>query len=131
MSPYLFTIVMEVLTCMLKRNIQEDGSFQSHPKCQDLSIVNLCFCDDLMLFCHGDIESTAVLKRSLDEFSKVLGLDLSIPKSTIFFSNVKDDVKAGILKIIPFVEGSLPIKYLVVPLISSRLFKKDCKILVE
>ncbi|KAK1407858.1 hypothetical protein QVD17_39485 [Tagetes erecta] len=36
-----------------------------------------------------------------------------------------------ILSIMPFVEGSLPVKYLGVPLISSRLLYKDCKILVE
>lgn len=31
----------------------------------------------------------------------------------------------------PFEEGDLPVKYLGVPLISSRLLYKDCKILVE
>jgi len=31
----------------------------------------------------------------------------------------------------PFVEGSLPVKYLGVPLVSSRLLYKDCKVLIE
>ncbi|GJU26065.1 hypothetical protein Tco_1164686 [Tanacetum coccineum] len=37
----------------------------------------------------------------------------------------------GILSIMSFFESELPVKYLGVPLISSRLLNKDCKILVE
>lgn len=40
-------------------------------------------------------------------------------------------MKDEILSIAPFLEGSFPIRYLGVPLISSRLFTSDCKILVE
>ena len=42
-----------------------------------------------------------------------------------------DQVKTSILHLMPFEEGTLPIKYLGVPLISSRLLYKDYKILVE
>lgn len=112
-------MVMEVLTLMLKHNISEDGAFQYHVKCGELDIVNLCFADDLMMFCHGDLHSVTIIKKSLDEFSLCSGLQPSLPKSTIFFSNVKNEVKTAILDIIPFVEGSFPIKYLGVPLISS------------
>ncbi|GJV95702.1 hypothetical protein Tco_1547279, partial [Tanacetum coccineum] len=55
----------------------------------------------------------------------------SIPKSTAYFCNVVHQVKLAILKIMPFSERELPVKYLGVPLISSRLLNKDCKILVE
>ncbi|KAK1406320.1 hypothetical protein QVD17_41614 [Tagetes erecta] len=41
------------------------------------------------------------------------------------------DLLLAILNIMPFVEGSLPVKYLGVPLIASRLIFKDCKVLVE
>lgn len=40
-------------------------------------------------------------------------------------------VKNDILQQILFEEGSLPIKYLGVPLISSGLLHRDCKILIE
>ncbi|GKG12566.1 hypothetical protein Tco_0346803, partial [Tanacetum coccineum] len=36
-----------------------------------------------------------------------------------------------ILNFMPFAEGELPVKYLGVLLISSRLLNRDCKILVE
>ncbi|KAK1407758.1 hypothetical protein QVD17_39384 [Tagetes erecta] len=59
------------------------------------------------------------------------GLVPSTPKSTIFFCNVPDHVRLDILNIMPIVEGSLPVKYLGVPLIASRFIFKDCKVLVE
>ena len=69
--------------------------------------------------------------EALEEFKGVSGLVPTIPKSTIFLCNVSDRVRASILHIMPSEEGSLPMKYLGVPLISSRLLYKDCKILVE
>ncbi|GKA70238.1 hypothetical protein Tco_0776302 [Tanacetum coccineum] len=69
--------------------------------------------------------------ESLDEFKLTSGLVPSIPKSTAFFCNVPNHVKISILNIMPFAEGNLPVKYLGVPLISSRLLNKDCKVLVE
>nr|XP_043619781.1 uncharacterized protein LOC122591585 [Erigeron canadensis] len=52
-------------------------------------------------------------------------------KEYAFFCNVPDHVKYAILAIMPFEEGSLPVRYLGVPLISTHLLYKDCKILVE
>nr|GFC36574.1 reverse transcriptase domain, reverse transcriptase zinc-binding domain protein [Tanacetum cinerariifolium] len=45
--------------------------------------------------------------------------------------NVVHHVKLAFLNIMSFSEGELLVKYLGVPLISSRLLNKDCKILVE
>ncbi|KAK1408085.1 hypothetical protein QVD17_39718 [Tagetes erecta] len=75
--------------------------------------------------------SVLVIMRSLTDFTRMSGLVPSTPKSTIFFCNVPDHTRLAILNIIPFVEGSLPVKYLGVPLIASRLIYKDCKVLVE
>ncbi|GJT19110.1 hypothetical protein Tco_0877816 [Tanacetum coccineum] len=80
---------------------------------------------------RGDVASAMVIMESLNEFQHVSGLIPSIPKSTAFFGNVVNHVKVGILSIMPFSEGELPIKYLGVLLILSRLLNKDCKILVE
>ncbi|KAK1407946.1 hypothetical protein QVD17_39574 [Tagetes erecta] len=86
------------------------------------------------LFCNRLDEGTAttmVVLRSLADFTAMSGLVPSIAKSTIYFCNVPDNVRLAILNIMPFVEGSLPVKYLGVPLISSRLIYRDCKWLVE
>ncbi|GJU13098.1 reverse transcriptase domain, reverse transcriptase zinc-binding domain protein [Tanacetum coccineum] len=68
---------------------------------------------------------------ALDEFKLVSGLILSLLKSTTYFCNVLNHTKLAILHILPFEESRLPVKYLGVPLVSSRLVFKDCKELIE
>ncbi|GJS75277.1 hypothetical protein Tco_0725158 [Tanacetum coccineum] len=131
LSPYLFTLVMEVLTLMLKRRVRLSESFRYHNHCEELQIINVCFADDLFIFARGDVESASVIMEALHEFKSTSGLVPSIPKSTAFFCNVLNHVKMAILNIMPFSEGELPIKYLGFPLISSRLLNRDCKVLFE
>ncbi|XP_022015023.1 uncharacterized protein LOC110914540 [Helianthus annuus] len=130
-SPYLFTLVMEVLTAILQHSVRIDSSIKFHNKCERQRIINLCFADDLFIFARGEIASARCIMKSLDSFSKMSGLVPIVQKSTVFFSNVPSFVKNAILNIMPFKEGSLPVKYLGVPLISSRLLHKDCYELVE
>ncbi|GJZ76828.1 putative RNA-directed DNA polymerase [Tanacetum coccineum] len=103
-SPYLFTIVMEVLTLMLKRRVREVEGFTYHRYCSNMELINLCFADDLFLFAHGDTSSAKIIMDSLDEFKFASGL---VPR------------------------GRLPVKYLGVPLVPSRLVFKDCKELID
>ncbi|GJV92051.1 hypothetical protein Tco_1539864 [Tanacetum coccineum] len=131
LSPYLFTLVMEVLTLMLQRRVRLSDSFRYHKHCEELGLINVCFADDLFLFARGDVASATVIMDALNEFKQASGLVPSIPKSTVFFCNVVNHVKLSILNVMPFAEGELPVKYLGVPLISSRLLNKDCKVLVE
>ncbi|GKA67296.1 putative RNA-directed DNA polymerase, eukaryota, reverse transcriptase zinc-binding domain protein [Tanacetum coccineum] len=131
LSPYLFTLVMEILTLILQRRVRTSESFKYHKHCEELSIINVCFADDLFIFAHGDVDSVGVIMASLDEFRKVSGLVPSIPKSTAYFCNVLNHVKMAILNIMPFSEGELSVNYLGVPLISSRLLNRYCKVLVE
>nr|GEU30805.1 hypothetical protein [Tanacetum cinerariifolium] len=69
--------------------------------------------------------------QALDELKNALGLIPSLPKSTTYFCNVLNHTKTTILQILPFEEGRLPVKYLGVPLVSSRLIYRDCKELIE
>ncbi|GJR55416.1 hypothetical protein Tco_1405937 [Tanacetum coccineum] len=98
LSPYLFTLVMEMT---------------------------------FFLFTRGELDSAMLIMEPLDEFKMVSGLVPSLPKSTAFFCNVANHVKVSILNIMPFLEEELPVIYLGVPLISSRILNKDCKLLVE
>nr|GEZ39445.1 hypothetical protein [Tanacetum cinerariifolium] len=101
-SPYLFTLIMEVLTLMLHRRVWISNTITYHWYCANLNIINLCFSDDLFLFAHGDVDSAQVIMESLDEFKEALGLTSSIPKSKAYFCNVLNYVKLGILNILPF-----------------------------
>lgn len=130
LSSYLFVIVMEVLTCLLKeKSLLPD--FKFHWRCGSTKLVNLCFADDLMIFCKGEVSSVNHIKQSLNEFEVMSGLSPSPTKSDIFFFGVNSSTKSSILNILGFREGSLPVRYLGVPLLSTKLKHSDCKSMVD
>ncbi|GKF66578.1 hypothetical protein Tco_0193095 [Tanacetum coccineum] len=116
---------------MLQRGVRNAPAFTYHRYCSKLEFINLCFADDLFLFAHGDVDSVSVIKNALFEFKEASGLVPSLPKSTAYFCNVLNFTKIDILQTLPFEEGRLPVKYLGVPLVSSRLIFRDCKGLLE
>ncbi|GJW82861.1 hypothetical protein Tco_0156006 [Tanacetum coccineum] len=61
--------------------------------------------DDLCLFARGHPNSVNLIMNALEEFKNVLGLVPSIHKSTTFFCNVPNALKAVILNSLPFAEG--------------------------
>ncbi|GKC31694.1 RNA-directed DNA polymerase, eukaryota, reverse transcriptase zinc-binding domain protein, partial [Tanacetum coccineum] len=130
-SPYLFTLVMEVLTLIIKKNIESAEEFRYHYGCKRLKITSLCFADDLLVFCHGDCDSVRVIKKSLDEFSSFSGLLPNMQKSSVFFGGLSVLEQQRILDIIPFNMGKFPVKYLGVPLITKKIGVKECKPLVD
>ena len=130
-SPYLFTMAMEVFNLLLRKNIDRAEEFKYHQGCKKLKITHLGFADDLIVFSHGDNQSVKVIKDTLEEFSSVSGLKVNLQKSTIFFGGLSKPEQDNILQILPFTIGKLPVRYLGVHLITKKLSIKDCKPLVE
>ncbi|GJV84290.1 hypothetical protein Tco_1524188, partial [Tanacetum coccineum] len=58
-------------------------------------------------------------------------VDIQKAYDMVYWGFLVNHVKIAILNIRPFSEGELPVKYLGVPFISSRILNKDCTILVE
>ena len=58
-SHLLFVIGMEYLSRILK-SVEDQYGF--HPRCRKTKLTHLCFPDDLMLFCKGDIPLVRTLK---------------------------------------------------------------------
>ncbi|GKC66711.1 hypothetical protein Tco_1099309, partial [Tanacetum coccineum] len=56
------------------RKIRDRTEFKYHQGCNDLQLINLCFADDLMIFCHGDAISVSIVKEAIEEFSDISGL---------------------------------------------------------
>ncbi|KAL0287559.1 UNVERIFIED_CONTAM: hypothetical protein Sradi_7122000 [Sesamum radiatum] len=130
-SPYLFVLVMEIWHTLLRYRVQHAPYFQYHWKCKDLGILNLCFADDVLLFCKANLQSIQVFKDTLAEFADLSGLKINPIKSQVILSRAATQEKQRILDLLGFQEGSLPVKYLGVPLIASRLSIADCRPLME
>ena len=65
MSPYLFTLLKEILILIVKHKVREDEEFAYHHKCGKLKIVNICFVDDLLMFARGDVHSARLIMEAL------------------------------------------------------------------
>ncbi|KAL0292809.1 UNVERIFIED_CONTAM: hypothetical protein Sradi_6971600 [Sesamum radiatum] len=122
---------MELWHVLLKLQVQNSDSFGYHWKCSDLGILNLCFADDVLIFCSGHLQSVQVIKDTLSTFAALSGLRVNSAKSQVILSKSVRSERQAILDFMGFQEGTLPIKYLGVPLVASRLTIEDCKPLLH
>lgn len=129
-SIYLFVIVMAILSDVLTK-VANNHSFKFHNKCKGMKINHLSFADDLLPFCKANKAFICLIKHVLNLFYKWVGLKANLVKSNIFFSRVSNkDIKV-LMDFMGFQIRSLPIKFLGVPLITTKLKKGDCKSLIN
>ncbi|KAL0453994.1 UNVERIFIED_CONTAM: LINE-1 retrotransposable element O protein [Sesamum latifolium] len=127
MSPYLFVLVIEVLNLILQQIIEQDGGFTYHWRCEALHLFQLGFADDLLLFRKADVDSVHTFNRGLTIFADLSGLHVNPQKRHLILSRSTSDVRDTLLTLLDFREGFLPLRYLGLPLLASRLTIADCK----
>ena len=86
LSPYLFVIGMETLSCLLNR--ATDGNYLSGTKFTDgkgeeLVISHLLYADDTLLFCKADRDELKFIRWTLTLFEAVSSLKINLNKSEI------------------------------------------------
>ncbi|KAK4382281.1 hypothetical protein Sango_2887200 [Sesamum angolense] len=108
--PFLFVLIMEVLQLMLLQLIDQNEGFSFHWRCKELGLFQLCFADDLLLFCKADVASVRVFRHGLDEFAKMSGLHANPQKSQLILSRSAQDVREQLLAALHFQEGHLPFR---------------------
>jgi len=81
-----------------------------------------------MIFSKGDVNSIRMIRTVLTEFQDLSSLYPNPNKSDIFLSSPLNVEREQIIHILGFKEGELPMKYLGVPLISSRLQAVYCRV---
>ncbi|KAL0288042.1 UNVERIFIED_CONTAM: hypothetical protein Sradi_7108700 [Sesamum radiatum] len=111
LSPYLFVIVMELWHVLLKLSVQNSDTFSYHWKCTH--------------------QSVSIIKDSLSTFAAMAGLHVNPNKSQVILSKSVRSGRQHLINLMGFREGNLPIKYLGVPLVASRLTIEDCKPLLH
>ncbi|XP_048602093.1 uncharacterized protein LOC125580881 [Brassica napus] len=114
MSPYLFVLTMETFSRLLLSRF-ESGLIGYHPKTSELKLTHLMFADDVMLFFDGANNSLHGISDCLDNFGSWSGLKMNRSKTELFTSGLDEDESRAIASF-GFKVGSLPIRYLGLPL---------------
>ncbi|XP_071916282.1 uncharacterized protein [Coffea arabica] len=107
-------VVMEMFSCLIDHRVAQ-GGFSFHPKCKELNVIHVIFADDLFLLSAAKLQDVQILKTILEDFGRMSGLKPNLLKSEILFAS----------------EGALPLKYLGISLISTRLRISDCQGVID
>ncbi|KAE8689834.1 Cysteine-rich receptor-like protein kinase 8 [Hibiscus syriacus] len=125
-SPYLFVLAMNVLSNMLNLAAAK-GIFAYHPKCKKIGLTHLSFADGLMIFCKDNVDSVVGVQNVLDHFHQISGLKLNSSKNELFAAGIPSRTLEELKLITGFKIGTLPVRYLGIPLVTRKLTAKDCE----
>lgn len=120
MSPYLFLLVMEYLH-RNQQQLRHNPQFNYHPRCEKLGIIHIYFADDLLMSCRADKISINLLFNTFQHFSRVSGLYANMEKSSLFIVGVEAEFREKMLTNLGLSLGTLPFKYLGVPLSTRKV----------
>ncbi|KAL0293434.1 UNVERIFIED_CONTAM: hypothetical protein Sradi_6938000 [Sesamum radiatum] len=108
-----------------------NGGFSFHWRCDRIQLFQLGFADDLLLFSKADPNSVSLFKEGLTTFAELSGLQANLHKSHLILSSSAAPLRATLLTILGFQEGHLPLRYLGLPLLASRLSVADCHPIIQ
>jgi hypothetical protein len=126
LSPYLFLLVAQGLSSMLK-GAELRGEIDGVRVCRDAPMVShLLFADDSLILMNADRKNALKLKDILDRYCASSGQKLSESKSSIYFSpNTIVEERAEVCQILNIMTESLNDKYLGLPAMVG-IDKSEC-----
>ena len=117
-SPYLFVIGMEALSCLINHAGEGNyiaGSRIAVGRGEDLVISHLLYADDTLIFCQANIEQLKYLSWILMWFEVLSGLKINLNKREVIPIGTVDNVEE-LASELGCKVGSLPTPYLGLPL---------------
>lgn len=111
--------------------LKKNPNLNFHSKYGKLNIVEISFTNDLLLFSCGDAISVKFMLKAFDSLSKSIGMSVNPSKCKAYYGSGEDNVKEEICNITSFIGGTLPFRYLGIPLTSKKLSNHHCLILVD
>lgn len=108
-----------------------NGRIGFHPKTTSTRLTHLSFVDDLLIFIDGSLSSVQNVLQVLHEFEQRSGLAVSVQKSSFFSSGLSDAEINEIQVSTGMPHGSLPVRYLGVPLCTKKISLKNCECLIQ
>jgi hypothetical protein len=130
-SPLLFNLVGDVLTKMLQKGAVRGLIKGVADDFRVGGIISLQYANDTILFSRIEEEYTRNLKGVLMWFEQFSGMRINFHKSELIPMNVEPDVVHRLAHLFSCPVGSLPIKYLGVPLHFEKLSREDIQALVD
>ena len=121
---------MNVLSIMLNKAAAE-LKIKYHHRCSSSKLTHLCFADDLLIFIDGSLSSLQNVLQVLKEFELRSGLAVSVQKSSFFASGLTQQELDTIKASTGMQQGSLPVRYLGVPLCTKKLSTHNCEVLLH
>ena len=118
LSPYLFVLGMEALSCLINRAIREGfltGCRIRGRGGSGIQVSHLPFADDTLVFCEDSQEQMAFLSWLLMWFEAIFGLSINLNKSEILPVGRVENVEV-LASELGCKVGSLPSTYLGLPL---------------
>ena len=93
---------MDVLSMIIHKRVSDEAAFIYHWRCDKTATTHLCFADDLMLFCRNSIRLALTLKKTLQDFSALPGLEPNNYKSSVMIAGMDAHYRNRILDIFGF-----------------------------
>jgi hypothetical protein len=125
LSPILFNIVVDMLAIIIERakNDAQVGGLIPHLVEGGISILQ--YADDTILFLEHDLQKAVNMKLLLCLFEELSGLKINFHKSEIFCFGKANDEVDQYKQIFGCDAGSLPFKYLGIPIHFRKLRNSD------
>jgi hypothetical protein len=127
LSPLLFNLVADMLAILIMR-AKEDGQVGGLiPHLVDGGVSILQYADDTILFLEHDIAKAVNMKLILAFFEQLSGLKINYHKSELYCFGKAVEVRDQYRNIFGCEIGSLPFKYLGIPIHYRKLLNKEWK----
>lgn len=118
LSPFLFTIVMDILPCLVERVVKVWNFIPLYSR--SCAISHLLFVDDVLIFGRAQFPTLRALSHNLSILGEACGFVMNNSKSSICFSISTKDI-SQLSNIVNMHYGSFPTKYLRIPIMDSNL----------
>lgn len=104
---------------------KEEGGIQGIPITSGLpSFTHQQFVCDTMLFGHESVREASAFKGILNSYMLALGQEVNLAKSIVFMFNIDPSLGKVISNVLEISKGTLPCKYLGIPLDKGRRTSK-------
>ena len=125
-SSLLFVLAMDILSKKLDRGAIS-STYGLHPECEAPVVTHLSFADDVLIFFDGKQDSIHGIMSILEEFHTGTGLEVNRDKTALFLDGGNTQENSQLASSVGIQFGSLPVRYLGVPLSSKKMTRQDYK----